>query len=436
MATSWDSGLSDQDELSQFPSAANPLAQMGLDPDQVRANPDILNGPSQGKTSDRGGTADAQARLIQGHGSASAVPSATPSAASAGATGGAGATPDPDDVGMKALQDNLGKETQVANQIPTSDPDVTRLTAQEQALSQKEPLYDKDTGKMLAGDKPSLGTRVWRGVRGGIEGALTGGIPGAIIGAVDPAKITGEAYGAPNKAYQRREQVREQELGATDTSLKTAQENWKNAVDAMKAKGGLYKDVTQTGADIVSGGTKQQAADTRAILAQATAENYKTKAEQATAALGEKYQALQTSQQTAEERIAAQRDIAAQREGILQMQIAMAQQKASTLNDARALDKEEQESITAKEKEYSGPGGIWTRVFGENKDQAINAIHQQFQNRRIQLGIMPPTNAGPTAGGTGKQVSLAQARLKPQNKGKTDDQIRADITKHGHQVAP
>ena len=42
---------------------------------------------------------------------------------------------------------------------------------------------------------------------------------------------------------------------------------------------------------------------------------------------------------------------------------------------------------------------------------------------------------GPS-GGSGMAVSLATAKQLPQNKGKTDDQIRQDIQSHGHQVVP
>ena len=43
---------------------------------------------------------------------------------------------------------------------------------------------------------------------------------------------------------------------------------------------------------------------------------------------------------------------------------------------------------------------------------------------------------GAQTGGSGKTVSLAAAKQLPQNKGKTDEEIKADIVKYGHTVAP
>ena len=38
----WTAGLDDLDDQGLGPSAANPLTAAGLDPDMVRANPDLL----------------------------------------------------------------------------------------------------------------------------------------------------------------------------------------------------------------------------------------------------------------------------------------------------------------------------------------------------------------------------------------------------------
>ena len=410
MANDWSSGLTDSDELSSFPSAASPLSAMGLDPDEVRANPEILLRATSGGgvTSDRGGSADAQARLMRSPGGAMA-PGET-SAQAAGATGGAGSSPtpspDPEQVGMSALTTSLKNESQLANQVPTSDPDVTRLTAQREKLGTPAPLYDPQTGKMLAEDKPSLGTRVWRGVRGGLVGGLTGGIPGAIVGAIEPGKIAGgQAYGAPNKTYQRNEQRREQQLQATDSSLENARKNWKDAVEAMKTKGAILGDVTKTGSDIVSGTGKLETADTRRLLAEATAENYKSKIQQAQDQLAQRYEQMNNSKQTAEDRIAAMREANDLKNQIQMMNQQFLRQRLDTTTDARTLDNQEKEDINAIEKRYSGAiTGTWNRIWG-NKDQEIASTHQMYQDRRKALGIMPgggaPANPAAAAPGKG-----------------------------------
>jgi len=80
-------GLDDQDELSQIPSAANPLTWLNIDPDMARANPGLLD-----------------ALRPQAPSSPTPAPSTGPlkmpedqpvdsSVAAAGALGGAGETP-------------------------------------------------------------------------------------------------------------------------------------------------------------------------------------------------------------------------------------------------------------------------------------------------------------------------------------------------------
>ena len=65
----------------------------------------------------------------------------------------------------------------------------------------------------------------------------------------------------------------------------------------------------------------------------------------------------------------------------------------------------------------------------------------QIQSALGRFGIPTPfTPPGytPPAGSPSvkKKVSIAKAKLKPQNKGKTDDQIKADIDSHGYEATP
>ena len=50
--------------------------------------------------------------------------------------------------------------------------------------------------------------------------------------------------------------------------------------------------------------------------------------------------------------------------------------------------------------------------------------------------IAAPAGGGAQPQGSGLAVSLADARALPQNKGKSDAQITADIKSHGHEVRP
>lgn len=249
---------SDQDELSQFPSPVNPLETLGLDPDEVRANPDLLKGLG---ASDSSKYQPPTSGPVRPPSNGASAPTPEPS--------------DPESYGMEGLG-MLSKEmksaSKAAGEVPTTPPaELERLSAQRDKLSTPAPLYDTATGKRLDqtqeynaatgktesfNPKEGIGGKIWRGVRGGIFGLATGGIPGAIVGAVEPDKIAGgHAYNAPNKAYMQAEQRREQQLGATDTDLSNARSNWKGAVDASKAKAGEYRSNAALGKDLTTGAT-------------------------------------------------------------------------------------------------------------------------------------------------------------------------------------
>jgi hypothetical protein len=85
----------------------------------------------------------------------------------------------------------------------------------------------------------------------------------------------------------------------------------------------------------------------------------------------------------------------------------------------------------------------------EQRAQAIQATRDAVQSQRdsrignnqflkrqygAEVGGAPKPNEATSQGGSGKAVSLAAARSLPFNKGKTDEQIKADIQAHGHQV--
>lgn len=302
MAGNWSAGLTDQDELSQFPSAASPLSAVGLDPDMVRANPALLQSLSGGSNPDM--LASLSATPPEGDKPPAAVPgpaampgsapvpppaaAPAPSAEKAGAAGGAGdtaPTPDAETVrgygmeGLGMLAKNLREASANEGKIETSNPEVARLTQQRERLATPAPLFDPKTGKKLdstqeynpdtgqmvtINPKPSTGTRIWRGVRGGLNGLLTGGIRGGILGAIDPALVGSEAYGAPSKAYEHAEEHREQELGATDRNLKNTFDTWKAAQDAVKARATEFRANASLGKDLTTGATGIANSDTEA----------------------------------------------------------------------------------------------------------------------------------------------------------------------------
>ena len=190
MTNNWQAGLTDQDDLSGFPSAANPLTALGIDPDLARANPELL----------------AALRPSGSNGRTDLTPPPKPaprSAVAAGVTGGAGdtstqpatpssATPAPTDAhgyameGLGYLGKALKGATDTAGEFSTeAPPEVSKLTAQRDKLAMPAPRFDPTTGKPLkttqeydpatgkmidVNPQASTGQKVWRGVRGGLVG--------------------------------------------------------------------------------------------------------------------------------------------------------------------------------------------------------------------------------------------------------------------------
>ncbi len=289
---SFKAGLTGQNELGQFPSAANPLTALGIDPDMARANPELLAAlqPQAGQNAAVPGQSQAvptagPMKMPTGVEEAAAVPEAPPAGkvAASGApvsiptpTTGARAPLPPSSAtdygmaGLGILDQNAQMATQAAREIPVSNPEVERLAAQRDKLGAPK-LFDPQTGKMLqqvqeydpttgktilVNPKPSVGQRIWRGVRGGLVGLATGGIPGALVGSLEPQDIRGgTAYGAPNSAFQKAETQREQQLDATNAGLKTSFDNWKAQVDAAKAKAGEFRANAGIGKDETTGAT-------------------------------------------------------------------------------------------------------------------------------------------------------------------------------------
>lgn len=77
-----------------------------------------------------------------------------------------------------------------------------------------------------------------------------------------------------------------------------------------------------------------------------------------------------------------------------------------------------------------------SRTKYENTLKTINqATGAEF--KPVEMDTMTPTSSAPkTPAPTGKSVSLAAARQLPQNKGKSDDEIKKDIAAYGHTVVP
>lgn len=165
--------------------------------------------------------------------------------------------------GMTTLKSNLQSATQATDEIPTTNPELEKWNREVTAKSQPTQLrqYTKPdetgegTGAMLPQYKEGLGKKILRGVRGAAVGFLTGGIPGAALGAIEPQDIAGgTAYGAPNRLYNQTEAARQNELAGAEKSQADTLADWKEQVDARKARAEQFSKTAELGGKLATAG--------------------------------------------------------------------------------------------------------------------------------------------------------------------------------------
>jgi hypothetical protein len=236
----------DSGDLARYPSAATPLSidellalRGGGDGD--KAQPAIWAGGYPGAVPAESSPSPAVASPPSAN---TAAPTAAPIPATASPT----TAQDYSMAGLAGLQRDMQDARAAENEIPTSNPKLDELNRELAAKSEPTPLRTmtpedtkagrtEGTGAMLAEYKPSVMSRIGRGVRSGAIGFLTGGIPGAVVGAIEPQDIRGgTAYGAPNASYGREESERQREVGDLSGQAAAAKEAWKAQVDAANAK--------------------------------------------------------------------------------------------------------------------------------------------------------------------------------------------------------
>ena len=291
MAGDWNSGLTDSDDLSQFPSAASQLGPLGLDPDMVRANPEMMaslsasSRPAASESAPPPKPAPEQPSAIAAGkvGDAeSTPPTAPPPQPAAPAT-----PPDAQSYGMEGLG-LLSKSAKMAQDadaaIPTTDTEAPKLQALRDKLAVKPALFDTKTGKRLKETQeydpdtgqpinvksaPSVGQRIWRGVRGGLVGMSSG--KGALLGALDPGAVGSTPYGAPSDAFQRAEERRTEQLASTDNDIANNFKTFKEAQVALKARASDSRANAALGKDLTTGATGMMNSATAAKKADAEA---------------------------------------------------------------------------------------------------------------------------------------------------------------------
>ena len=293
MSDSWKAGMEDLDDQGLGPSAANPLTAAGLDPDMVRADPEspcVLERFSvQRRPSRKGnppGTSPAEREPCTGTGRSGFNGRDTHRRHTLLAR-------------YERAQRTSTRRRQMANQaaeeVPTTDPKLAQMEAQRSKLAAPVDLYDSATGKMKAqaqvynpdtgldgssiNAKPSVGRRIWRGVRGGLVGLAYYRRNPWCCAWCYRSVVTGP--GEVRRSYealQRAEQRNTTALGSTDAGIKDEFATWKDAVDAAKAKSTelrtnatIGKDQSTSGADLIEAQAEQQRATNQSPAAKNTA---------------------------------------------------------------------------------------------------------------------------------------------------------------------
>ena len=221
MANGWQSGLDDSDDLSQYPNAANPLTALGIDPDEARANPRLLDSLNAQAKPNWDMTWNATQKPPDQSAPTPAAP-AVPTLASQGQEGVTGEL-------------RTGKsEEDMASKMGTVDPSI--LAAQKA----RDEAADKAQSFNDASYRPSIGERIWRGVRGGLTGLANK--KGLIPGILSPGSVGATPYGAPNDAGQAEQGKLMEAERTTGRTYDEALENWKRAQEARKEGLGATKD--------------------------------------------------------------------------------------------------------------------------------------------------------------------------------------------------
>lgn len=296
-------------------SAATPLDQLGLDPDDVRANPDLLrqaaarnqpveydsNGYPYAPGQDNAKAAG-DPRLVtrgpvkpipgvntpysaadfgvQGLSAAMTPPAPpAPPQAQPSVTAQAGGTTAP------AQTNNAPASYPMGPFVPESGAGLLRTAGEQEGVAKQDldpsviqrrvegqAAVDKATkdlqGINPADYKPTGWQRFGRGVRGGVIGLLTGGIPGAAIGAIEPQDIEGgRGYSDPTKKYDATVQQANYNLTNAQRTQKDLLDNLKAAEDARKAaseslnkSSDAYKGAGTIGTDTQKNAVQQQEA--------------------------------------------------------------------------------------------------------------------------------------------------------------------------------
>lgn len=313
------SDWADGNDLAQLSRGTSPLASMGYDADELRADPakraeamDKVASPLDQRTPTRPGVtgrmelaqAARPATLSNGEPADPVLKTRQPPAAQIPVTttaqapppqaqtipdtlSGASAAPTPaspaasspdwEGISKKAAEGalSLANESRNLYESAPDQPDTTALDTKIESETTPTNRLQKDpvTGKPMY--EPTGMQRFGRGLKSAAIGLVTGGLPGALVGALEPGQIRGgTSYDAPNKAYQEDEAARQGNLAADTQSrtdilnrFKSLTDNINNRAKNLTTVEPGYKDAGSIATDAEKEGaaklTAQTNADTR-----------------------------------------------------------------------------------------------------------------------------------------------------------------------------
>lgn len=250
----------DEKTASYFDDITSPLTKAGIDPDEALMNRDAAMAKLTGKPDYPGG-ADYPSRPAETAAAQPAQPS-NPGAASTVAP--VSQQPSWDDYTRQGLQGQLdatrGAQKTVAEmtKMPADDPAIGGLTAKR--ATDATPINPQDDKY-----KPTLGQRIWRGVKAG----LTGGIPGAAMA----------DYQAPNRQFGIDKQQQAQTVASDDQQITQARKNFEDATARLKNIAAEQGKVATGYKDVTTGATTAQGNENKQELQQAQEEAQRAKAE-------------------------------------------------------------------------------------------------------------------------------------------------------------
>lgn len=327
----------------------------------------------------------------------------------------AGMPPAPPPPPAPPMQSGMAAQPKSGLPQPTDDPTMVKPVQAPDVSSYITPALkqaqDLMTQRMAIEkenqiDPQKLRPRWWERALGFVAGATQLSDP------QNAGKVAGEIVNRRMDTAQRNRDIALQPIDAQIAAQKEMLPLYTAAGEAANNQGRLNLEASgqnetqranRANEDINS--TKNQISQFRA---NATAENYQTRADQLEKKLQEQHDEFMKKDATTQEKMAMQQQFKEMSDQLYQQRLEFDRQKLSTTTDARGIDQEEQEKLRDIETRYgSGARGMWNTLVG-NKQKEIDDVQKMANARRANLGI-GTTGAGAPGGAPAHPAAPASA---------------------------